>query len=226
LAEYRTIEGRLERLATRGDIPSVPTRAQLLFGGLDMIRFLFEPGSRKNDVARGISPRLHRVLRTASDPASWIDPGGVTTDLERLLDHITEEFHFSPQYDLELLDVFEDGLQALAERCAAIREDRHPRAATARARVPGEDYHRGLEAYARARLDGEVPDFPRFRSNDSDQGPLLPPEALPSFFAAAAQLSTLHGFLAYCAGLPTDPAELVRRFRHLHRFPIPEDPAL
>ncbi len=45
-AHPREIDARLGRLAARGYVARQPTRLQLLFGSLDMLRFVIEPASR------------------------------------------------------------------------------------------------------------------------------------------------------------------------------------
>jgi hypothetical protein len=223
LVSYRDIHQRLSRAVDAERISGVPSRAQLLFGGFDMLRFLFEPGSRETDAQRGIELPLHRVLRLLGDPVSVLDPGGVTASLEQVLNHITEEFHFNPSYDLQLLATFPGGFEALEARCDAIMNGSHPRATQARARVTRADYHAALRDYAVAVRQDPACAAPRFRAlNQSEQRSGPPPMAeaeLASFLAAAQSLSSLWGFLDYCHALPTNPAELAGRALRVHTFP-------
>ena len=225
LVHFGDVRQRLASATEAGRIVGTPTRAQLLFGGFDMLRFLFEPGARETDAQKGIGLPLHRLLRLLSDPVSALDPGGITSTLEQVLSHITEEFHFNPSYDLQLLETFPRGFEALQERCDAILDGSHPRAAVARKRVPRSDYHAALRTYAVAVREDPACRPPRFRSLAPEHAtdglsPMTDAERA-SFLAAAQALSSLWGFLDYCYKLPLSPARLARRATQVRRFPGP-----
>lgn len=211
---------RLDALAAAGKIPAAPTRAQVFFGGLDMLRFLFEPGARVTDARRQISPALHRVLRLVGDPRSWVDPGGLTSELDEVVSHLTEQFHFNPAYDLQLLETFEAGHAALVARCDAILQGSDESAQRARARIPRDDYFEGLRGYARQRVEGAKPKPLHFDQQGTQRDRLpFEGEELARFMAAARQLGDLWGFLTYCARLPPEPTALFRRYFRQTEFP-------
>src|SRR6478735_8663066 len=66
------IERRLQTLQAKGYIDRRPTRLQILFGGLDMLRFVIEPASRDYYRQKGISFGFHQLLRLLDDPVSMI----------------------------------------------------------------------------------------------------------------------------------------------------------
>src|SRR5215470_19363315 len=70
------INHRLATLEQKGYVVGRPTRLQILFGGLDMLRFVIEPASRDYYRQKGISFGFHQLLRVLDDPVSMVDPTG------------------------------------------------------------------------------------------------------------------------------------------------------
>lgn len=221
LARYGDVRARLAALVAAGHVRAVPTRAQLVFGGFDMLRFLFEPGAEAHDRERGISPRMHRFLRVLGDPVSLLDPGGVTQTRDQVVRHLLENFHLNPIYDMQLLRTHVDGLDALERECRALLDGSHPDRNAIQARIPDPQYHAALIDYAqRLRRDSRAP-APRMHSHDSaGSAPDLSAEQQAAFQAAVRQLSDLWGFVSYCHSLPAEPLALLRRARTLDRFPV------
>ena len=79
------IERRLQTLQAKGYIERRPTRLQLLFGGLDMVRFVIEPASRDYYRQKGISFGFHQLLRLLDDPVSLLDPTGFLSDRDTIV---------------------------------------------------------------------------------------------------------------------------------------------
>jgi hypothetical protein len=218
--DYGEIHARLERSQQEGRIPAVPSRVQLFFGGADMVRFLFEPGGRSLNEARGIGRRLYYVLLSLGDPATLLDPGGVTATRDEVVIHLLENFHFSPVYDLQLLETFEGGLAALGDACRAVLDGSHARAAALRARIPESTYFETLARYATLAVAGAGPAAPRFPAGDGEgQRPVGTPEELAALSRAVQAFTELWPFLSYCSALPDDPVQLVQRFFSVHELP-------
>jgi hypothetical protein len=205
------VERRLDALAARGLAPARPTRLQLLFGGVDMLRFMIEPGARDYYRELGISFGFHQLLRVVDDPVSMIDPTGFLSERDTIIGHLMQVTHLNPIYDVQLLQCFPDGLDALEAQLEQMLAGTHPRQGTIGAIVEDPDYHRRLQAWVRA-----------YRA-DPHAAPPVRPQALradPHFAAAERTFATLPGYLAYCAALPRDVGSLWRRLRALERFPL------
>jgi hypothetical protein len=205
------IERRLEALAAQGLAPARPTRLQLLFGGLDMLRFLIEPGARDYYRKLGISFGFHQVLRVLDDPVSMIDPTGFLSERDTIIGHLMQVTHLNPIYDLQLLQCFPDGLDALERQLEEMIAGQHPRQRTIGAIVEDEAYH------------GRLLDFVRAYRADRSAAPPVREQSLrgdPHFAAAELAFATLPGYLRYCAALPRDLRSLWRRLRALERFPL------
>jgi len=206
------IERRLDTLASVGLVDERPTRLQLVFGGLDMLRFLIEPASRDYYQAKGISFGFHQLLRVLDDPVSMLDPTGFLSDRDTIVGHVMQVVHLNPVYDLELIQMFPDGLADFERQVAAMVDGTHPRSRTIGAIVEDPGYHARLLDYVR-----------RYRANPETAHLVRDEQTLrsdPHFAAAERTFARLPGFIAYTRKLPTDLPSLVRRLLTLKTFPL------
>ena len=151
------IDRRLETLQRAGLVGERPSRLQLFFGGLDMLRFVIEPAARDYYRAKGISFGFHQLLRVLDDPVSMIDPTGFLSDRDTIVGHVMQVVHLNPIYDLQLIQMFPDGLADFERQVDAMVEGRHPRHRTISAIVEDADYHARLLDYVRRyRADPET----------------------------------------------------------------------
>jgi hypothetical protein len=210
--DRRELERRLATLERKGIISARPTQLQLLFGGLDMLRFLIAPASRDYYAQRGISFGFHQLLRVLDDPVSMIDPVGLLSDRDTIVGHVMQVVHLNPIFDLQLIQMFDDGLEDFERQVEAMLAGTHPRHRTIAAIVEEPDYHARLLDYVR-----------RFRAKP-DTAPLVRADQTlrsdPRFAAAERTFATLPGFIAYCLQLPTGAAELAMRLLRLREFPL------
>ncbi|HET6303543.1 MAG TPA: hypothetical protein VFG80_02095 [Myxococcota bacterium] len=206
------IERRLRTLEEKGFVGGRPSRLQLFFGGLDMLRFVIEPAARDYYRQKGISFGFHQCLRVLDDPVSMLDPTGFLSDRDTIVGHVMQVVHLNPVYDLQLLQMFPDGLEDFERQVAAMVAGTHPRARTIAAIVEDPGYHARLLDYVR-----------RFRA-DPDTEPLVREEqtlrADPRFAAAERTFATLPGFIAYCQGLPRGFLPLAQHWRAVREFPL------
>lgn len=206
------IRRRLETLQGRGYIDRIPNRWQIVFGGLDMLRFVIEPAARDYYEQKGISFNFHQLLRWLDDPVSVIDPTGFMSERDTIIGHIMQVVHLNPIYDLQLLEMFPDGLDSLEHQVEQMLAGTHPRQHTIGAIVEDPDYHARLLDYLR-----------RYRS-DPDTAQLVREEQSlrddAAFAAAERTFATLPGFIRYCNGLPIGFADLFFRMRRVKTFEI------
>lgn len=204
------IPTRLANLESIGLIDRRPTRLQILFGGIDMLRFMIEPAARDYYEQRGISFGFHQLLRFLDDPVSMFDPTGFLSMRDTIIGHVMQVVHFDPVYDLQLLSQFPDGLDELEGQLEAVLDGTHPRADSLGAIVEEADYHPRLLDYVR-----------RFR-RDPDAAPMKRQAQTlrgdPEFAAAEETFATLPGFIDYCCRLPRAPRQLARRLIAVRRF--------
>jgi hypothetical protein len=216
-ADPDEIPERLRRLRDLGLIARVPSRLQLLFGGLDMLRFMIEPAARDYYRQQGISFEFHQLLRVLDDPVSMIDPTGFLSARDTIIGHLMQVVHLDPIYDLQMLSMFGDGLDQLESQLEQMLDGSHPRHQTIGAIVEDPGYHQRLLDYVRRyRRDPATPRMPR-----QDQTI----RADPHFAAAERAFATLPGFIEYACALPDRLPALVRRLRVVDRFPLEQGPA-
>jgi hypothetical protein len=177
-----------------------------------MLRFVIEPASRDYYRSKGISFGFHQLLRVLDDPVSMIDPTGFLSDRDTIVGHVMQVVHLNPVYDLQLIQMFPDGLADFEAQVQAMVDGTHPRAATIAAIVEDAGYHRRLLDYVR-----------RFRADRDAPPPVRQEQTLRAdlhFAAAERTFATLPGFIRYCLTLPRDAGTLVRRLRTTSRFPL------
>ncbi len=216
-ADPRELNRRLDRLTQAGRIAVRPNRWQLFFGGLDMLRFVIEPASREYYESKGIHFGFHQLLRVLDDPVSMIDPTGFYSDRDTIIGHVMQVVHLNPIYDLQILEMFDDGLDELEAQVEAMVCGRHPRRETIGAIVEDPDYHGRLLAFVRS-----------YRAGTGEAPPVREQGALrrdPVYVAAERTFATLPGFIIYAAALPRDVKQLWRRLRSTPRFPVEESVA-
>ncbi len=206
------VDRRLRALQAKGFITERPTRLQLVFGGLDMLRFVIEPASRDYYRQIGIGFGFHQLLRVLDDPVSMIDPTGFLSERDTIVGHVMQVVHLNPVYDLQLIQMFDDGLEDFERQVEAMVEGTHPRARTIAAIVEDPGYHARLLDYVR-----------RFRADPHTPSLVREEQTLrtdPVFAAAERTFASLPGFISYCNQLPTSFPALVRRLRSTRQFPM------
>jgi len=206
------VDRRLQRLEERGYIERRPAKAQIFFGGFDMLRFVIEPAARDYYTQKGISFGFHQLLRVLDDPVSMIDPTGFLSERDTIIGHLMQVVHLNPVYDLQILDMFPDGLDELERQVAAMIDGTHPRSGTIGAIVEDPTYHQRLLEYVC-----------RYRLDPSTAPPVRQEQTLrddPNFAAAERTFATLPGFIGYCNRLPRGIGALARRLLAVKRFPI------
>lgn len=203
------IDRRLACLHARGIIAAIPTRVQLVLGAIDMLRFWISPAAADYYAQKGIDYSFHQVLRLLDEPASLADPIGLMSSRDGIIGHLMQVVHANPLYDVELLTIFDDGLDQLEEQLVAMVEGRHPRSASIGAIVEEPDYHARLLDWLRAyRRDEGAP--PPLRSNVSGS-------------ADYRRLERVFGGMTttfrYFRLLPTDIGAALHHLRTVQAFP-------
>ncbi len=209
------LDRRLAKLHDVGVIETIPTRAQLAAGSIDMLRFWISPAAAQYYAERGISYGFHQLLRFLEEPASLTDPIGFFSERDAIIGHLMQVVHANPLYDLQLLQMFDDGLDELEQQLEAMLDGTHPRAASIAAIVEEADYHARLLHHLRAwRRDPSTPPLlrsnvegdERFRELDRTFGSL---RTAMRYFVRLPETAT--GALAHLRATKTFPRHLAER---------------
>ncbi len=208
---WREVDERLRTLEQKGHVRSRPTRLQIVFGSLDMLRFVIVPFAKDYYEQQGINFQFHQLLRFLDDPVSIIDPTGLLSDRDTIMGHVMQVVHLNPVYDLQLLEMWPDGLEVFEREVESMIAGTHPRAGTIGAIIEDPDYHSRLLAYIRAwRSSTATPDLVRESSLRDD----------PHAVAAERTFASLPGFIDYCSRLPVEATTLLERYRATEKFPL------
>jgi hypothetical protein len=180
----------------------------MVVGSVDMLRFWISPASAQYYRQIGIDYGFHQLLRFLDEPASLADPVGFFSTREGIIGHLMQVVHANPVYDLQLLRMFDDGLDGLEAELEAMLAGTHPRAGSIGAIVEEPDYHARLLAFVRAwRRDPSVP--PMLRSNIEAGG----------FGPIERTFGNLPGAMRYFRSLPGDAVGAARHLLTVRAFP-------
>jgi hypothetical protein len=208
-ADTAELDARLWRLFQKGIVEEIPSRVQLVIGGIDMLRFWISPAAADYYERRGINFAFHQLLRLLDDPRSMMNPVGLLNSRDGIIGHLMQVVHANPDYDLQLLEMFEDGLEALERELEEMLAGTHPRAASISAIVEEPDYHGRLLAYVRAWQRGQ-PLPPMLRENV---------EKNLAFRELERTFGTLTNSMRYFRRLPSSPLGGVIHLLRVKDFP-------
>jgi hypothetical protein len=197
-ASSEQVTQRLELLASRFGGPP-PTRAQFVFAGLDMVRYLFVTfGQGYVNLYREqqLDGTLISLLRVLNVPEAAVDLFGLASSREGIIEHVLQVTHVDVTFDLHLLDLHPGGLDDLERAVHSVLDGTHPRIEVLR--ICAEDdqgYHRRLldiiDGYRRNPATYRAPRRLEVRTD-------------PSFAAVLAEemFSTMPSFLSYARRMP------------------------
>lgn len=200
---------RLDRLVLVGVIDKAPTNVQLFVGAADMLRFWISPAAAEYYASMGIGYGFHQVLRFLDDPASMADPVGFFSARDVIIGHLLQVVHGNPKYDLELLEMFDDGLEQLEKQTEMMLDGTHPRFASISAVVEEPDYHARLLDYVRA-----------FRKNPDTAAPIRANVASnPRWVDIERTFGSLRTSMRYFCRMPRDMASAMKHLGTVKTFP-------
>jgi hypothetical protein len=185
---------RFERLRELGHVDVVPTWAQAVLAGRDQMMISASEETKLFYASQGIPWIFHNARRFLSGPATMLDPIGLFSPRDTIVEHVLQTFHRHPVYDLVLLRAHEGGVEAMASAAEALNAGTHPHARALRSLIEDGSYH--------ARLPGEVAAF----AADPLEPARLIPEGLvsnPHMMLAMDQFKDMRGFARYASRLDT-----------------------
>lgn len=198
-------KNRLKRLQAKGLIDEIPTRLQIFFGSLDMLRYYLAPGAKDYYASRGINYTFHNFLKILDDPASLIDPSGIRSPRDTIIGHVLHVVHANPIYDFQLLEMYEDGMDEMEKQTQWMVDGIHPRQQTINAIVEDPEYHSRLLRYIKTyRKDPFAPMLHR-RAGMARQN--------RTFILCEATFGTLDSSFRYFSRLPKSLRELIQHYR-------------
>jgi hypothetical protein len=183
---------RFERLRALGHVDVVPTWAQAVLAGRDQMMLGASEETKLFYASQGIPWIFHNARRFISGPATMLDPIGLFSPRDTIVEHVLQTFHRHPVYDMVLLRAHEGGAEALARAAEQLNAGTHPHGRALRSLVEDGSYH--------ARLPREVAEF--------QADPLEPARPIPAglvedehMMLAMDQFKDMRGFARYASRL-------------------------
>jgi hypothetical protein len=188
----KLVRRRLERLRALGHIDALPTVPQLLVAGRDQMIVSAAEETRLFYRSQGIPWVFHNLRRFLSGPATMLDPIGLFSPREALVEHVLQTFHRHPVYDLQLLSAHEGGVEEMARQAKALLAGTHPHGRALASLVEDGSYH--------ARLPAEIA---AFEADPHVPARLIPTGLVgdPHLMMAMDQFKDLRGFARYASRL-------------------------
>jgi hypothetical protein len=202
------VRARLERLKALGHIQEIPNRIQRIVGAIDMMRFFIVPAAADYYQEKGLDFRFHSLLRFLDDPASIIDPTGFNSTRDNIIGHVMQVVHANPEYDFQLLDTWEDGMEEMERQVHDLLEGRHPRAASILAIIEEPDYHERLLQHIRA-----------YRSNPQGAERFVRENVMRHFAAEERTFGTVPAAMRYFSKMPSTLPLAVAHLMTVRKFP-------
>jgi len=138
------VRRRLERLRGLGHIDAIPTLAQMLVAGRDQIMVSASDETKIFYRSQGIPWIFHNLRRFLSGPATMLDPIGLFSPRDTIVEHVLQTFHRHPLYDLVLLRAHEGGLEEMAREADQILAGTHSRQRALTSLIEDGSYHERL----------------------------------------------------------------------------------
>lgn len=207
--DTKTLDERLLALKQKGIIEEIPTRLQLVIGGIDMLRFWISPAAADYYNKQGINYAFHQLLRFLDDPRSMMNPVGLLNSKDAIIGHLMQVVHADPDYDLQLLEMFPDGIESLVHHLEQMLDGTHPRHSSIQAIIEEPDYHRRLLDYVKKWQQGEATE-PLRRENIVQN---------ESFLLRAKTFGNLTNSMRYFTRLPKRPLLALLHLLYNRTFP-------
>lgn len=195
------VRKRLERLAELGHIHELPTTAQMMVAARDQMMLSAVEETKAFYRSQGIPWMFHNIRRFVAGPATMLDPMGLFSPRNTIVEHVLQTFHRHPVYDFVLLRAHETGMEEMERQARAVLDGSHPASCALRSLIEDGSYHRRL-------LD----DIKEFNTD-----PFVPARPIPDGLVADCfmmlgmdQFKDIQGFTSYAARLPVTTRHAVR----------------
>jgi hypothetical protein len=186
------VRRRLERLRALGHVDAVPTMAQLLVAARDQMMIGATEDTRLFYRSQGIPWGFHNLRRFLAGPATMMDPVGLFSPRDAIVEHVLQTFHRHPVYDLVLLRAHEGGVEAMLAQARQVVAGTHPHQRALASLIEDGSYH--------ARLPREIE---AFISDPMQPARPVPPGLVddPHLMLAMDQFKDMRGYARYAARL-------------------------
>lgn len=186
------VRARLKRLVELGHCDEIPTMAQLLVASRHQLSFSLAADTREFYRTQGIPWGFHNLRRFVAYPTTMMDPVGLFSPRDSIIQHILQTFHRHATYDLVLLRCHADGLEEMQRQLDQLAEGTHLHQRSLDSLVEDGSYHDRLRV-----------DVPEFRRNPMVAARPIPSglSADPMLMVAMDQFKDIRGYTRYASRL-------------------------
>ena len=191
---------RLEVLARLGHCEAIPTLSQLWVAARHQLSFSLGADTKAFYTAQGIPWTFHNLRRFVAYPTTMMDPLGLLSPADTIIQHVLQTFHRHATYDLVLLRAHEGGLASMQRQLDELATGTHLHQRSLDALVEDGSYHDRLRQ-----------DLPEFVANPMVAPRPIPPglSSDPLLMLAMDQFKDIRGYTNYAARLPVGPLDVV-----------------
>lgn len=197
------VRKRVERLRELGHCEQIPSMAQLLVASRDQLSFSLGADTREFYRAQGIPWGYHNFRRFVAYPTTMMDPVGLFSSRDTIIQHVLQTFHRHATYDLVLLRAHEGGVAEMQRQLEELADGTHLHQRSLDSLVEDGSYH--------DRLRRDVPEFAQHPHIEPRPIP-LGLVADPYLMLAMDQFKDFRGYTNYAARLKVGVWDVVKAF--------------
>lgn len=119
------VRKRLRRLQSLGHCDVVPTLPQLLVASCDQLSYSLGADTKSFYQSQGIPWTFHNIRRFLAYPTTMMDPVGLFSSQNTIIQHVLQTFHRHATYDLVLLRSHPEGLREIQKQLDDLAQGRH-----------------------------------------------------------------------------------------------------
>ena len=195
------VRARLERLQHLGHCEKLPTMPQLLVASKDQLSFSLGADTKEFYKAQDIPWGSHNFRRFLAYPTTMMDPVGLFSSRDTIIQHVLQTFHRHATYDMVLLNGHERGLEEMQKQLRQATNGTHLHQRSLDSLVEDGSYHE--------RLHRDVAEF--------IENPLVEPRPIPEglspdphLMLAMDQFKDVRGYTNYASRLPVGVIDVLK----------------
>ena len=197
------VRQRLERLKRLGHCEHIPTLSQLLVASRDQLSFSLGADTKEFYRSQGVPWVFHNIRRFIAYPTTMMDPVGLFSSRDTIIQHVLQTFHRHATYDLVLLHSHEDGLEEMQRQLDQLSAGQHLHQRSLDSLIEDGSYHE--------RLRRDVAEFV--------ENPLVDARPIPiglvenkHLMLAMDQFKDVRGYTSYASRLKVGPVQVLKAF--------------
>ena len=197
------VRQRLERLKQLGHCETIPSMSQLLVASRDQLSFSLGADTKEFYRSQGVPWVFHNIRRLIAYPTTMMDPVGLFSSRDTIIQHVLQTFHRHATYDLVLLHSHEDGLEEMQRQLEQLADGQHLHQRSLDSLIEDGSYHE--------RLKRDVAEFV--------ENPLVKPRPIPTglvenkyLMLAMDQFKDVRGYTNYASRLKVGPLQVLKAF--------------